>query len=434
MQARFTPTAIWTYLRSTYWFLPSVITVGAAGMASGLIALDRHAWDSDALPGWFFGGGADGARALLSAVAGSIITVVSVTFSVTIVALTVSSQHFGPRLLNNFMRDTVAQLVLGVFIGTFAYCLVVLRVVQGEGDGYDRFVPHLAVTGAVALTFVSVAALIYYVHHVAMSMQVSEIARGVVVDLEQAIDRIYPEDLGSDAGPSNSIPSPPAGAGSVPCHSSGYVQHIEADQILKLACDTGLVIWLQVRPGDFATTGLPLALVAPAPDHPERFAKDLNGAFVLGPDRTAQQDAGFPVQQLVEVTLHALSTGMNEPFTALTCIDRLGQGLARLATRRLPSSLRSDESGEVRVIAPRDSLVDLLDQAFDPIRAHAADSPEVGKRLLKVLARLARVARRDEDRAALARQAELVRQTMERWRHDGSYGEQIDALYRQMRR
>jgi len=426
IQARFSPIVIWTHLQGTYWFLPSVVTLAAIFLAVAFTQLDRHAWGADALPGWFYGGGADGARALLSAVAGSIITVVAVTFSVTIVALTVASQHFGPRLLNSFMRDRPAQLVLGTFIGTFAYCLVVLRSVQGEGDGYSVFVPHLAVTAALALTLVSVAALIYYVHHVAVSLQVSEIARAVTSNLEEAIDRLYPEHFGADAGPDQPLPKPPADAVDVPFNSSGYVQRLEGGRVLEAAVKADVVVWLRVRPGDFATEGLPVAVAAPPPRDPDAFARQLNGAIVLGADRTDQQDAGFPLQQLVEVSLHALSTGINEPFTAVTCIDRIGQGLARLATRRIPSPLRADDGGHVRVIAPLDSFRDLLDKSFDPIRAHATGSPVVGGHLLKVLSRIATVAQRAEDRAAIRRQADLVLVSMAEWRQDPSVKEQME--------
>ena len=430
MKARFTPAAIWTYLRSTYWFLPSVITLACIGLAIGLTQLEGDTWDRSAVPDWFFGGGPDGARALLSAVAGSMITVVSVTFSVTIVALTVSSQHFGPRLLNSFMRDTSAQIVLGIFIGTFAYCLVVLRTVQGDGDGYDIFVPHLAVTAALALTGVSVAALIFYVHHVAASLQVSQIARAVVVDLEASIERLYPEHLGDDAGPAESAPLPPGDAIRILATAGAYVQHIEADQVLQLASEEGMVIWLKIQPGDFVTAGLPIAEVHPAPSDLERATCALNDALVLGADRTSDQDVGFPMQQLVEVTLHALSSGMNEPFTAVTCIDRLGQGLARLVTRRMPSPMRSDDSGAVRVVALSQTFAGLLDGAIDPIRAHAAGSPDVGLRLLVMLDRIARLACRDEDRAAVRRQATLVMGTMEQWLGDGTYGERLEQQHR----
>ncbi|HEX6973245.1 MAG TPA: DUF2254 family protein, partial [Vicinamibacterales bacterium] len=170
---------VWNRLRSTYWFVPALLTLASIALGVGLVAMDSWYPEAAGTLGWVYNGGASGAQALLSAVAGSMITVVSVTFSVTVVALTVSSQHFGPRLLNSFMRDAAAQLVLGTFIGTFAYCVVVLRTVHGEGDGYAVFVPHLAVTAGVALTLVSVGMLIYYVHHVSASLQVSEIAHSV---------------------------------------------------------------------------------------------------------------------------------------------------------------------------------------------------------------------------------------------------------------
>ena len=433
MFSRLSPAALWIHVRSSYWFLPSVVTLGAIALALGTTTADRYVIDEETSSSWFYAGGADGARALLSAVAGSMITVVSVTFSVTIVALTVSSQHFGPRLLNNFMRDRAAQLVLGTFIGTFAYCLLVLRTVQGEGDGYERFVPHLAVTVAVVLTLLSVAALIFYVHHVSMSMQVSEIALGVVKDLESAIDRLYPEGLGDAAELAPLVPLPSAASAVVPFESSGYVQHIEPDAIVDLAREADVVIWLQVQPGDFATEGLALGCVEPPPQDGDAFRRRLNRAVILGADRTSQQDVGFPMQQLVEVALHALSTGMNEPFTAITCIDRLGQGLARILTRRLPSDTRADESGRVRVVTLRDTFADVLDNAFGPIEAHVGESPEVGTHMLRVLGRLARLARREGDLRAIERHADQTRHHLIAWFREGAYKEPLEGAYGDVR-
>lgn len=433
MQARFAPANIWSHLRSTYWFLPSVVTLAGITLAFGVIALDRSFGDREMLPGWLTGGGSDGAREILSSVAGSIITVVSVTFSVTIVALTVASQHFGPRLLSNFMRDTGVQAVLGIFIGTFVYCLLVLRTVQGSGDHYERFIPHLGVAGAMVLALVSVAALIFYVHHVATAIQVSQITLVVGRDFERAVDRLFPEQLGWDAEECERPPAPPPAAIGVASAASGYVQHVEADEILRLAAEANVVVWLHVRPGDFATEALPIALVDPAPADPSQFAAALNETLVLGVDRTPQQDPGFPVQQLVEVALHALSTGINEPFTAITCIDRLGQGLTKLARRRIPSALRSDDAGHIRVVARGSTFVELLDESCDPIRANAGDSPEVGLQLLHMLTRLASVARRDEDCAAIARQADLVSASMARWRQDAAYAARLDHFSARVR-
>jgi uncharacterized membrane protein len=404
--------AAWSRLRSTYWFVPSIMTAVAVGLAVLLVALDRSSTADAPWMGWVYGGGADGARSLLSAVAGSTITVVSLTFSVTVVALTVSSQHFGPRLLSNFMRDAAAQVVLGMFIGTFAFCLVVLRTVQGRGEAYEPFVPHLAVTGAVVLALLSVAALIYYLHHVAASMQVAQIALNVARDLEAAIDRLFPEDAGAEPeSPARGLPHAPPGATVVTAGSSGYVQAIDLDALLALAEKHATTVWLRARPGDFVTDGTQLATVSPAPANADPFAESLRGAYVVGIDRTPWQDAEFAVQQLVEVALHALSPGINEPFTAITCIDRLGQGLDRLATRRVPSGARTDASLQVRLVAEPGSFSSLLASAFDPITLYAGPNPAIYSRLLETLAGLGRRVRRQPDRAAVRDQASSIRET-----------------------
>lgn len=403
------PGALWQRLRSTYWFVPSLMTLGSVALGMTLVGIDRRFPDAAAWLGWAYEGGADGARALLSAVAGSTITVVSVTFSVTVVALTVSSQHFGPRLLNNFMRDTAAQLVLGAFIGTFTYCLVVLRAVQGEGDGYELFVPHLATTAAVVLTLLSVGALIFYIHHVSVSMQVSEIALAVSNDLESAIRRLYPDRLGTDLeGGGAKVPRVPQDSVPIRSTQSGYIQAVDSRAILKAAGEHDVVIWLVARPGDFVMEGASLALASPAQNRSEVLARVVQDAYVVGPDRTSEQDAGFAVQQLVEVALRALSPGTNEPFTAVTCIDRLGQGLAQLACRTIPNAERADDEGRLRVVAEPRTFAELLAAAFKPIIRAAADQPVVTDRLLSTLMRLAEVARRPSDARALAEMADEI--------------------------
>jgi uncharacterized membrane protein len=409
MQARFRPSTLWDRARSTYWFFPSLQTAACILLAVALVRVDRFAGELPSILSWAYGGGPDGARALLSALAGSMITVVSVTFSVTIVAVTVAAQHFGPRLLNNFMRDRAAQLVLGTFIGTFAYCLFVLRAVYG-GDGRSPiFVPHLAVSGAVALALASVATLIYYVHHVASSMRVSHIVLTVARDLGRTIERLYPERIGeSGAAPVVDPPEAPDDAAGIGCVGSGYVQAIEPDAVLRVAREAGTVVWLRVRPGDFMTEGEALGLAHPRPADLAAFTDALNTAVVLGEDRTPHQDVAFPVQQLVEVALHALSPALNEPFTAITCVDRLGEGFSKLARRKIPSAARVDRDGQLRVVVHPFAFAELLTQAFAPMRSSAARVPEVAIRILAVLARLLQVARRADDRAAISREARLL--------------------------
>lgn len=417
MKARYSPVSLWFRLRATYWFVPSLMTLGAIALAILMTAVDRHSWADGWLTGWVYSGGADGARALLAAVAGSMITVVSLTFSVTIVALTVTSQHFGPRLLNSFMRDLVAQVVLGAFIGTFAYCLLVLRTVQAEGDGRPLFVPHLAVTVSVALTLLSVAALIVFIHHISVAMQVSTITTGIARDLRDAIERLYPERIGGglDTGPApREAAPPPSNAVRVESTSSGYVQKIDRASVMALARRHDVTIWIDAEPGAFVVAGQPLVGVSPAPADLEAFARAVNDLFVLGQDRTTEQDAGFAVQQLVEVALHALSPGMNEPFTAITCIDRLGEGLALLATRPLPSPARCDEHGRVRVVASPPAFDVMIGEALTPIGLFAGRNPAIHHRLLDTLALLARAARQPGVIPAVRGQAHVIWRQVER--------------------
>jgi uncharacterized membrane protein len=394
-------------LRSTYWFVPAIITCTAAGLGAVLVAVDRST-ESPLLVGWAYGGGADGARSLLSAIAGSTITVVSVTFSVLVVALTVSSQHFGPRLLNSFMRDTSAQLVLGTFTGVFAYCLVVLRTVQGDGGGGAVFIPHLAVTGAVILTLFSVGMLIYYVHHVAMRMQISEITQAISSDLESAIERLYPEQLGEDSDASERPPDEPVAAMRISARRSGYIQEINSDTVVGLAVKHETTIWLIRRPGDFVIEGATIAAAHPLPARADRLPEALAKAYVIGADRTSHQDAAFAVQQLVEVGMRALSPGVNEPFTALTCIDRLGQGLARLLTRRIPGPVRKDRKGHPRIIASARTFEELVTAAFEPLAIYAERNPAITARILETLNELAARARRPADRRSIADLADFV--------------------------
>jgi uncharacterized membrane protein len=390
-------------VRSSYWFLPALLTVGAVLLSLLLTTVDRATAAAPVWLGWAYGGGADGARALLSAVAGSMITVVSVTFSVMVVALTVSSQHFGPRLLRSFMRDRPAQLVLGIFTGTFAYCLMVLRTVQGDGgDLYQRFIPHFAVAGAVVLALVAVGALIYYVHHIALSMQVTEITKRIGHELEQAIERLYPDAIGSAAEGVSHPPSVPADAVRVRASGIGYVQDIDEGALFRMASDRQTTIWLEARPGDFVAKGDVIGALYPATGDPRTSANSVSNAYVIGSERSVEKDAGFAVQQLVEIALRALSPGVNEPFTAIAAIDWLGGPLAALAERRLPSATRTDDSGRVRVVTAPRTFVALLREAFEPIALHAARNPDVVGRLLEALARLASVAQRVEDRQAIA--------------------------------
>lgn len=424
-----TPSALWNRLRSTYWFVPSLITLGAIGLALALVQVDRAADDGASWLALVYGGGPDGARALLSAVAGSIVTVVSVTFSVTIVALTVSSQHFGPRILVNFMRDLAAQAVLGILIGTFAYCLLVLRTVQGRGEGYDLFVPQLAVTVAVLMALLSVAALIFYVHHVSVSMSIASITAVAAHNLDEAIDRMYPQQAGEPRPvASPAVPAPPADARPITAEASGYVESLDLEAIIAAARRADVTVWMSVAPGAFVIGGDTLARVASSAAT-SSLAVAVREACVLGHERTTFQDVEYATHQLLEVALRALSPGVNEPFTALACIDRLTQGLARFVGRPLPSAARMDVDGHVRLVACPLTCADVLRGVVEPLLA-ASNAAVVQARLMAMLDSLAARAARQTDHAEIRRQAAAVLAAGRAARHPESTWLALLAAYR----
>lgn len=369
----------------------------------------------------------EGARALLAAVIGAMITAISVTFSVTIVALTVAAQHFGARVLNNFVRHTSAQVVLGTFIATFVYAVLVLGAVRGSDAPWG--VPRLAVMGAVVLVVISVGALIYYVHHVSTALQVGELAAEIARDFTGSVSRLHGGSERSDEGEDEEIPAPPEDVAWVIGRETGYMQRIDYNALVRLGEEAGAVIWIRREPGVFVVAGTPLAFV-----HPPAAAADmeepLNEACIVGRDRTLWHDAEFAVKQLVEVALRALSPGVNEPFTALTCIDRLTEGLACAAASPPPRSCWRGSDGRPRVFVESQTFATLLRAAFDPIRIFAGPNPAIPARLLEAIGDLALVAKRDADRALLRHQADVVRRAGTVALQDPDDREFVEGRYR----
>jgi uncharacterized membrane protein len=405
----------WETLRSSYWFVPALMSAGALGLSYMLLSLDQSLRFSS-LNGfaWIYTGGAVGARSVLSTIASSVITVAGTTFSITIAALSLASSQFGPRLLRGFLRDTGNQIVLGTFVGTFVYCLFVLRAVRGTEQ--DVFVPNLAVTGGVFLALASVGVLIYFINHVSASIQASNVIANVAGELTEAIERLYPAHIGQ--GEADRIPARQEDEAAsrqerpIPARCSGYVQIIDEAQLFDSARAAGGVLEIVRRPGTFVTQGGVLAVLRSERTPPEDFSLAdfslrVNKAFILGPHRTMTQDALFGIDQLVEVAARALSPGINDPFTAIICVDRLGDALSQLATRRMPSARRCDDSN-LRVIAAPLLFPEMVDAAFDQIRQYGRTSFAVTLHLLETLEVIGARTTEAEDRAALRRQADLI--------------------------
>ena len=404
----------WDRVRSSFWFLPAIMAVGAVALSFLSVALDERVTDWLVLNwGWAFTGGAEGASSVLGAVAGSMITLAGVVFSMTLVALSLASSQLGPRLLRNFMRDTATQVVLGTFVSAFLYCLLVLRTIRRAEE--TAFVPHLSVTLGVLFAVVSVGVLIYFIHHVSVSIQVNEIVARVGTELIEGLDRLFPEHIGRGAP---QIPNEPPDvefldafdreARPVNSEGDGYIQFIDAETLMALAVKEDIVIRLERSPGHYVIAGSPLVLVWPGTRIVDQLSDRINAAFVLGNQRTAGQDLEFAVNQLVEVAVRALSPGLNDPFTAITCVNQLGSALCRLATREWPSPYRHDEQNQLRVIARIDPFSAITDTAFNQIRQYGGSSAAVMIRLLDTITVIAGFTHRPEDRAALLRHADMI--------------------------
>lgn len=397
----------WDAIRSSFWFVPALLGVAAVLLSYGTLTLDHGpAGEWLARHDVGYGGSAEGAATMLQTIASSMITIAGVVFSLTLVCLSLASTQFGPRLLRNFMRDTVNQFVLGTFVATFLYCILVLRAVRRADE--VLFVPHLSVAVALLLAVASLAVLVFFIHHVARSIQAETLISRVAGELRLGIERLFPEPLGEGAEDEAPLPVPMQPGLAIAARADGYVQIVDAEAIVSIACEAGIVVRIVRRPGDYVMEGQPLAHAFPAAPSRDDLADRLAGCFAIGDERTPAQDAAFTLQQLTEIAVRALSPSTNDPFTAVSCVDRIGSALRQLAQRELPATRRRDDAGEVRVIAPRLDLPACATLALDPIRRYAKDEPLVLVRIAEALAGVAPCARRSADREALRAQARAL--------------------------
>jgi uncharacterized membrane protein len=378
--------SLWLSVRDSLWFVPTVMVCAGVALALGLVELSVS-FDTGFGDRWprLFGAGAEGSRAMLSAIATSMITVAGVVFSITIVALSLAASQYSPRVLRSFMADRPTQVVLGAFVAVFAYCLVVLRTIRSPDEG--DFVPSLAVLGGVAMAFAGVALLIYFIHHVASAIQVSYIVTRIADDSAAAIDRLFPTRLG-EPGPALGQAAPPGALPerwvSIAAPATGYVVGVNGDGLLERATRDDAVVRVLPHLGDFVIEGRPILEVSAHTEPSPAGAKALLACFSIQPERTVHQDAPYGIQQIVDVALKALSPGIHDPTTAASCIDRLGALLVRLSDRRIEGPYRCHE-GKLRLIVEGPGYASLVQLCFAAITEHAADHAEIYERLIVVL-------------------------------------------------
>jgi uncharacterized membrane protein len=402
-------------LRTNLWLVPSLLIAAVGVLFLVTYGLDRAVYRGDLhLPSWIRTESADAGRQVLIAIAAAVITVTGVVFSITILALTLASQQFGPRMLRNFIRDVGNQLTLGLFVATFVYAVLALGSITNGARG--EFVPSISISVALLLLLGDLAVLIYFINHIAVSIQLPEVIAGIARDLSRAIDAEFPA---TESQPTVSWPHMPSPSVAevaarldheglaVPAMVSGYLQFVGYGQLVAIADKADAIIRLAHRPGHFVLVGSPLATVWP-PDAAPQVASALARAHVTGRHRTLAQDPVFAIDQLVEIAIRALSPAVNDTFTALTCIDWLSDGLCKISSRRIAEGVYRDQLGRIRLVEVGPSYDRMVNRAFDKIRQAGRAMPAVAIRLMTSLALVMEYTNDVDQRAALSRQADMI--------------------------
>jgi uncharacterized membrane protein len=434
----------WEALRATLWFVPTVLIFVGALIFVVTFSIDAAAYTHQIqLPSWLRNGDSQAGRDVLIAIAAAIITVIGVVFSITILALTLASQQFGPRMMRNFVRDVGNQITLGVFVATFVYSVLALgSITIYPHTGFD---PHLSVVVAEAMTLVDVAVLVYFISHIAASIQLPEVIAGIARDLESAIDTEFRaighvDDAKASAKIYTSAAPPPAEllamieerGGVVLAAKSGYLQFVGYAQLVEIARLVDAVIRLEYRPGHFIVAGRPIAKVFPR-GAAQQVEKALAKAHVTGPHRTLMQDPVFAIDQLVEIAIRALSPAVNDTFTALTCLDWISSGLSRLSGRELSEHVILDDHGRVRLIGADWSFSQMVGRAYDKIRQAASGMPAVIIRILDSLTAVVDASTSEAQRNTLMRQGEMVLRSANKSVVEANDLEDIRAHYLRLR-
>ncbi|MBA3602156.1 MAG: DUF2254 domain-containing protein [Parachlamydiaceae bacterium] len=383
---------LWNYLFSTLWFLPTIIVIFSIILAIGLIAIKID--DDGQLLQQFrlFGSGSAEARIMLSTIAGSMMTIIGITFSMTIVALALASNQYTSRILRNFMGDRLTQTVIGVFVGIFSYCLVVLCTIRSPEEGV--FVPSLAVFFAFLLALVGVGILVFFIHHIASSMQASIILKSVADETFKAIDRIYPEKMRSNliekhTNLPNNETFDDFNWRVLFAEENGYIQSINLSRLKRLAKNKDLIIRMEHKIGEFVIKNAPLAYIASGIMCDQETIESIHFSFYFSPFRSIDEDVAFGIRQLVDIALKALSPGINDTTTAVMCLNYLTAILVQVVARKFTSSHHYEEE-KLLIITNERNFKSFLDESFNEIRDNAKENITIILKLLESIQLIAR--------------------------------------------
>ncbi|HXY95622.1 MAG TPA: DUF2254 domain-containing protein [Steroidobacteraceae bacterium] len=388
-------------LRGGFLVRPLVIAL-ALGCAGALLSWAEEELPtlSSWLPAVLFPSRSDPqvAQVILAGIAASIMTVVSIVFAILLMTLTLASMQFSPRIILSFTRDRVTQWTLGVFLGTFLYCVAALPAARSLPTPFS---PVATVLGAIVLALACVCWLLFFIHHISRAISVNYIVDKIASETETVIDEMMPSARRESSLRQQLPPPQPGFEATMPSPQSGYIRFIDLPRLLDLARSYRVSVRVLRRVGQFVPAGVPLMAVSKAERLPSGGGAALVGAFDLGPSRTLQQDVEFGVLQIVDIALRAISPAVNDPSTAISCIDQLSRILIRFASREPPDSQLFDLPGVPRVIVAWIEFERLADAAYEQIRLYSQGDVAVSLRLLRALGDIAAATRDRSLRAGL---------------------------------
>ncbi|MGB3789809.1 MAG: DUF2254 domain-containing protein [Phormidesmis sp.] len=420
-------------LRSGFWFVPMVMIAAALFLASVLVAVDRTMQvEGITILGELFPKGTQSASTLLSAIATSLLTVTGSVFSIAIVAIQLASGQFGPRMLRDFMQDRSNQITFGVCSATFVYTIAVLWAVEDSKN--ISFTPQISVFVSLLLTIVSVCVLVFFVHNIANAVHADNLIARIGRDLEGCIDRLFPEreeetnrlvwEVSSDFE---------SKATAMLATHSGYIQQIDTERLKAIASQHNLVLKVLYRPGQFVVQNSVLFYAQSKTDlkllNRNVLGKQLDQSISRGNQRKPKHDVEFPIKQLVEIAIRAISPAVNDPFTAVRCIDRLSVSLCYVLQKAPQKTYLFDSADALRVIVEPTTFEILTNAAFDQIRQYGQTDVAVTIRLLEAMSVIARQTHTETQRGVLRRQVEMVNRSGQNSDNIPEENDRQDILY-----
>jgi uncharacterized membrane protein len=369
------------WLHQSLWFLPALMLLAAIGLSLFLPYIDSRLYPF-AEKHTYLLMKPQGAREVLAVIAGSMITVAGVVFSISLVSISLVSSQFGPRVLPNFLKDRSNQVVFGAFIASFMYSLIILG--RAPWPDRDTAVPAISVIAGMVIALVNILLLIYFIHHTHESIQIHTITSKVTSEINSLLPQLYPE---RDSEMAERRPFPDNNATTITSEKSGYVQDYDEQGMLSFAVKFDLYLNVMSDPGEFVVADGPLARVAgkPGGETDEKFKRKISSFFTIGSHRTPIKDILYSINELVQIALRALSPGFNDPFTALVCMDRIGEALVKIALRADPRTSMADREGTARIFFHYPSFGDLLYQGFEQILLWGESNPRVIAHMAKIL-------------------------------------------------